>query len=490
MFSVDKFLIVSGDQKNIYVRSDDGKQSYTILAFNIGASFVSGNLLKIKQVGTDQIVTIPFRNIVEANLALKKLQTQIDILRGNTPFILEKGMQNYVDEQIVNVNIDLSGIYSTISVFNQSFDNIFATLSQIDSDLSGIYNTFSIYDSNFDNIFATLSVIDSDITNIFATISDIQQTLLTNDYFAGIISGATGWNDNNDGSLTLPNLTVSIFDNPDWISPSRLLNVTGGTTGVDFAALYNNDTNYIYIDYNNGNPIYVIDTLDGAINDSNVLRYLTVYRDNNFLHILEYGNEGAGLANKLNNRIIQTERIIRESVVELGLSASGVVTISEGIVWNGTNRINIYGVDTVNDIFFSNYHVSGTWSFTTSNTSLNNLYFDNGTDLVIASSSKYLTNWYYRGLEVNDHIYEVEDKLLKKKLIMDKKYVGLLTEMQKDSLIGQTFTDYSFFAPIQDADDNWVISVEEINYCTNPDFDWIKDLPLIEYKPKREESIF
>jgi hypothetical protein len=407
MFSLNNFLIVSADQKNIYVRSDDGKQTYTILVFNINLSFVNGNLLKIKQVGTDQIITIPFRNIVEANQALKKLQDQIDILRDNTPFILEKGMQNYVDDKITNVDGDLSGIYATLSVFNDNFDNIFGTLSVVNSNFDNIFATLSVVDSNFDNIFATLSVIDTEVTNIFATISDIQQSLLTNNYFGGIITGATAWTNNGDGSLTLPNLTVTIFDNPDWIAPLRLFNITGGTTGVDFPGLINNDTNYIYIDYNGGSPIYVVDTLDGAINDSNVLRYLTVYRLNNFLHILEYGNEGAGLANKLNNRIIQTERIIRESGVELGLSASGVVTISEGLVWNGTNRININSVDSTNDIFFSNYHVSGVWSFTTSNTTINNFYYDDGVDLVVASASKYLTNWYYRGLEVNDHIYEV-----------------------------------------------------------------------------------
>jgi hypothetical protein len=407
MFSLNNFLIVSADQKNIYVRSDDGKQTYTILVFNINLSFVNGNLLKIKQVGTDQIITIPFRNIVEANQALKKLQEQIDILRDNTPFILEKGMQNYVDDKITNVDGDLSGIYATLSVFNDNFDNIFGTLSVVNSNFDNIFATLSVVDSNFDNIFATLSVIDTEVTNIFGTISDIQQSLLTNNYFGGIITGATAWTNNGDGSLTLPNLTVTIFDNPDWIAPLRLFNITGGTTGVDFPGLINNDTNYIYIDYNGGSPIYVVDTLDGAINDSNVLRYLTVYRLNNFLHILEYGNEGAGLANKLNNRIIQTERIIRESGVELGLSASGVVTISEGLVWNGTNRININSVDSTNDIFFSNYHVSGVWSFTTSNTTINNFYYDDGVDLVVASASKYLTNWYYRGLEVNDHIYEV-----------------------------------------------------------------------------------
>ena len=63
-------------------------------------------------------------------------------------------------------------------------------------------------------------------------------------------------------------------------------------------------------------------------------------------------------------------------------------------------------------------------------------------------------------------------------------YVGLLTEIQKNELVGQWYMADSFFNPIQDADNNWVISVEEINQCVNADFMWVKDLPLIPYNPK------
>ena len=62
--------------------------------------------------------------------------------------------------------------------------------------------------------------------------------------------------------------------------------------------------------------------------------------------------------------------------------------------------------------------------------------------------------------------------------------VGLLTESQKNELIGQLYDEDSFFNPITDLDDNWIISVEEMEFCVNPEFIWVKDLPLIEYKPK------
>lgn len=67
-------------------------------------------------------------------------------------------------------------------------------------------------------------------------------------------------------------------------------------------------------------------------------------------------------------------------------------------------------------------------------------------------------------------------------------YVGLLTEIQKDELVGQLYTDDSYFNPIQDLNDNWVISVEEMQFCTNELFLWVKDLPLIIYEPKPSET--
>ena len=63
-------------------------------------------------------------------------------------------------------------------------------------------------------------------------------------------------------------------------------------------------------------------------------------------------------------------------------------------------------------------------------------------------------------------------------------YVGLLTESQKNELVGQLYDDDSYFNPIQDLEDNWIISVEEMEFCVNPEFQWVKDLPLIEYNPK------
>ena len=69
-------------------------------------------------------------------------------------------------------------------------------------------------------------------------------------------------------------------------------------------------------------------------------------------------------------------------------------------------------------------------------------------------------------------------------------YVGLLTLEQKDLIVGQEYTEDSYFNPIQDLNDNWVISIEEMEYCTNVDYLWVKDLDLIIYEPKVQVNPF
>jgi predicted DNA-binding transcriptional regulator len=63
-------------------------------------------------------------------------------------------------------------------------------------------------------------------------------------------------------------------------------------------------------------------------------------------------------------------------------------------------------------------------------------------------------------------------------------YVGLLTENQKDELVGQLYAPYSYYNPIQDLNNNWIISVEEMEQTITLEFIWVKDLPLIPYTPK------
>jgi hypothetical protein len=62
--------------------------------------------------------------------------------------------------------------------------------------------------------------------------------------------------------------------------------------------------------------------------------------------------------------------------------------------------------------------------------------------------------------------------------------VGLLTLEQKNEIEGKEFAPDSYFNPIQDNNNNWVISIQEMEQATIPPYKWVHQLPLINYQPK------
>lgn len=60
--------------------------------------------------------------------------------------------------------------------------------------------------------------------------------------------------------------------------------------------------------------------------------------------------------------------------------------------------------------------------------------------------------------------------------------VAQLTNEQAESIKNVEYTSDNYFYPIQDANDIYVISMQEVEQC---DIDWVKQLPFIEYLPKQ-----
>lgn len=75
--------------------------------------------------------------------------------------------------------------------------------------------------------------------------------------------------------------------------------------------------------------------------------------------------------------------------------------------------------------------------------------------------------------------------------------IAIITQQQKDILVGKTFETDSYFNPIQDLNNNWVISEIEYYYCLGlwyldecpSELLFIKDLILSLYEPKISEKI-
>lgn len=257
------------------------------------------------------------------------------------------------------------------------------------------------------SLFGTSSWAENVITSSYSLTSSY--TVDQGTYYPGIISGSAGWSQTGTGQINLPNVTVALYDNPSFYAPLKLYSVTGGTTGVGgIPALTNNSTNFIYVDYNGGNPIYNVTLNFNDVTNSDSVMLLIVYRLNNFVHVLEFGDYGAGLAMKSAERTVRTDRFARESGLDLSLnSTTGVATVAAGVAWNGPYRQQIAEVNSQDDIFFKNYHSASVWTYSTAFDFINNSVYDNGVTTASVDPGKYLVNWYYRGQEVNDHIYEI-----------------------------------------------------------------------------------
>jgi hypothetical protein len=59
--------------------------------------------------------------------------------------------------------------------------------------------------------------------------------------------------------------------------------------------------------------------------------------------------------------------------------------------------------------------------------------------------------------------------------------VAIVTVEQKDTLVGQKYNSVSYWNPVLDCNDDWIISEEEINQNIYPQFDWTQSLPLIDW---------
>jgi len=268
--------------------------------------------------------------------------------------------------------------------------------------------TFTVTGFKTDDVFVTGGTYSNGSLSFTNNTGGTFNVNTSTNYAAGVISGAT-YSSAGSGQINLPAIKVALYNNANHIEPILVYDVAAGTTGTGgIPSLVDQDTNYVVVEYNGGSPRYYVYDNDGVVNDSSTVLFMIAYRDSNFVHTLEFGNQGAGLANKLNDRFNMTDRFGWESGLSLSLSAStGIVMATAGVAWNGPNRQSLTAVDSSGSTFFQNYHTGGTWTYTTSADTLNNTYYDNGTDIVSATAGKYLTNWYFRGQEINSHLYEV-----------------------------------------------------------------------------------
>lgn len=206
---------------------------------------------------------------------------------------------------------------------------------------------------------------------------------------AGTIESPTVTN-NGDLTITVSSVDAYLFDNSDfegklqkYTIPERELTPSAGVPYV------------VVVNYNSGSPRYELESNFFAINGSDIVSVVGIFK-NTVIRIYYRQNFGIGLTGKVNNNLIFTDGVKRESGL-VGSSSGLNIDITAGTWRFGGLKASPPAFDSTVDDMYLWYHSSGVWTEAASATStINNTQYDDGTDLQTLTVNRWTINYIYR----------------------------------------------------------------------------------------------
>lgn len=201
-----------------------------------------------------------------------------------------------------------------------------------------------------------------------------------------------------DGTITIGTGTYRLYTSSDGISNINLYTIAGNTFIINEFTIY-----YIVANYNSETPLIQCITDRSLINETTIIPIFTLVQTNNSLSKLGWNTEGKVLSNKLHQQQVYTRRFKKEynAVNELVVTDRGnlYLNISQGYIWYGTARANLSTMNSEDDLVKQLYHIAGNWVAVDNIKPLDNIYYDNGTDLVELSNNRYAVRWIWRDVD-------------------------------------------------------------------------------------------
>jgi len=222
---------------------------------------------------------------------------------------------------------------------------------------------------------------------------------------AGVTGAATPTLTLGAGGATVDIATcnATLYDNANYTGKPKnyLISAMAGIVMVD------DSTNYIYIDYNGGSPIYSVTTDKTVINSSSKIPVNSVTREGVDLHPIPWDAMGTGAVNKFLEAASRLSRFTRFSGLIISANASREVSFESGVVFK------IYIIKTlldavdpnVDNLYTYEYNGSG-WTKHTE-TAYNNTHYQGASGFTELSPQKWTVNWIYRGVGSEKHIFSV-----------------------------------------------------------------------------------
>lgn len=182
----------------------------------------------------------------------------------------------------------------------------------------------------------------------------------------------------------------------------RIVEFSIGETVLDALP---NSKYYICVSYNNNNPIMYLEPSVENTNDSNVLVIFTIFTEVDDIDILDWGTEGVGLCNRLNERLIDTDRFARVYGLELSTSNT-IITSSGGEVYAGSNKLALEEcVSSIDECELLVKNGSGGWDVTDVTVYPNTQYDTYGSGLATLTDGEYGVVWVFRSMGTAKELY-------------------------------------------------------------------------------------
>ena len=369
---------------NIFIGEESGNSGL----YNVVLGYNSGNKLHLKSYN---------------NILLGK-QTAFNLLTGYNNIML--GYQAGYSNQNSNNNIFIgyqAGYYERSSnklyiANNNSLNPLI--YGDFENNYIRINSVLALYPTT--NPFAIAGGLSFDGTSFKGYDGSVWIEFGSKYLSCGVYGTCPAIVNNLDGTITLPSCEATLFPSDNFTGSISKYTIPSATL-----ALTDLVTNYVIINYNNGNPEYQI-TLDvDDINESDIVPVYTIYKSGNDLHDLNWDRLGSGLSNKLHHRIVKTQRFARETGLILSEDTGRKVLISDGRVFMGAVKVILNDFDSfaVNNQWCFWYHVAGVWTVAQENgIGYRNTHYDDGTNLVeMTNNNRYTILWIFRGIENHEH---------------------------------------------------------------------------------------
>jgi hypothetical protein len=170
---------------------------------------------------------------------------------------------------------------------------------------------------------------------------------------------------------------------------------------------------YLTVQYNSGNPIYVLLTDNNLINHSTILNCYQFYWELtgsiDEVHSYYVGNYALGTTNNIGHRLIHTERFGYESGLILSEYGTRNIAVGSGRLWYDGQVINLLAVTsaTAGHEIHHYYPVGGVYA-ASKVAQYPNTQYNNGTNLASITGNKYVPIFVWRGVNDTDyHTYMI-----------------------------------------------------------------------------------